>query len=125
MQKSEVLQTIAMIQTYYPSNHKLPTDEKSVSQLANAWLLMLDDVPYATVKRNLKEHVLTNKYPPTIADLCQISNKRTEDATTTQMRIATQSKPVQTKELVAAREQALRDLEALRKTMIFGGGSDE
>ncbi|NIK24236.1 hypothetical protein [Paenibacillus lupini] len=33
------------------------------------WVEMLDDIPYAKGIRNIREHVRSSKFPPTIADI--------------------------------------------------------
>ena len=126
MSKSEIMRLIAMIQTFYPGNHSLPTDTDGVNRLVNAWYIMLGDVKNDVAMHNLKNHVKTNKFPPAIADICKPLPKR-ESADETKLRLEhyERNKPVQTEELKRARDKALADLKKLQSKMIYRGDNDD
>lgn len=41
----------------------------TTQQIFDEWYMMLGDMDYMTVSRNLKKHIRTNKFAPTIAEL--------------------------------------------------------
>lgn len=42
----------------------------SIDEVKTAfWLNMLEDFPFETAMNNLRQHIFTERYPPTIADL--------------------------------------------------------
>lgn len=39
------------------------------NDIANLWIEMLSDIPQSVALENLKHHIKTSKWPPTIADI--------------------------------------------------------
>ena len=71
MKKTEVLTTLNAIAMYYP-NFKVG----SLEETTDAWHLLLQDSEDAVVTKNLIEHIRTNRFPPTIADLLKLPEAR-------------------------------------------------
>lgn len=67
MNKLDVAQLLKTICMYYP-NFKI----EDVDKTTNAWLLVLQNDDASVVGKNLANHVRTEKFPPTIADLLKI-----------------------------------------------------
>ncbi|WP_256846871.1 replicative helicase loader/inhibitor [Paenibacillus sp. Pae108] len=64
MKKSEFLQIIAIIRNNY--NNFLFDDLKEA-----LWFDLLKDLPDGAGLANVRRHIMTSKYPPTIADIRQ------------------------------------------------------
>lgn len=62
MKKSELIQILTILRNTY--NNFTFDDFKE-----NLWFDLLQDLPDGTGLANVREHVMSNKYPPTIADI--------------------------------------------------------
>lgn len=71
MNKVEVAKLIKHICMYYP-NFKT----EDVNKTIDAWLLVLHDKDLHVVLENLAEHVESNVYPPVLANLLKVQEKR-------------------------------------------------
>lgn len=72
MTKRQVAELLKFLHDVYPSV------ELTQSRI-DTWHKLLKDQNPATVMRKAEEHVLRNKFPPTIADLVTIRLKKTRD----------------------------------------------
>ena len=61
----EVLEVLDVITTYYPNFLKV----EDLQRTAKAWHTFLEEMDQAEVLRNLHEHIKTDRFPPTVADL--------------------------------------------------------
>lgn len=59
-----------ILKTAYPSNNFLP-DEYAT----NLWYKALQDIPYPTLNRAATNYIMTNRFPPTIADIRELAYK--------------------------------------------------
>lgn len=67
----EEFSRIAMgIKTYYPRENILPND-----YAMELWYTALKDLDYQVIGKALQKHVAINKFPPTIADLRELSTE--------------------------------------------------
>lgn len=41
------------------------------SEQVELWILMMKDVPFASAAQGMRQHIMTNKFPPTIAEIAQ------------------------------------------------------
>ena len=62
MDKKEFSKLASTIRAYYPNTFR---DGETMS----LWYEQLKDVPYVTANDNLKHHVSTSKYAPTVAEI--------------------------------------------------------
>jgi len=65
VKETETLKIIALISTAYPNREW--TEEQT-----DLWIAMLADVPLMVAQGNLREHILANRYPPSIADIARV-----------------------------------------------------
>lgn len=68
MTKKEFSILAAAIKTFYPRENVLP-NEKALA----LWYGMLSDIPYKVAEAAVSKHVASNKYPPTVAEIREIS----------------------------------------------------
>lgn len=54
----------AALKTFYPKDNLLPTDKA-----IELWYEELKDIDYTMAEAQIRKHVATNKYPPTISDI--------------------------------------------------------
>jgi hypothetical protein len=71
MNKAETLKLLSLITTAYQ------TVELTAERIA-LWTEMLRDVSFSKAQQALKEHILSNRFPPAIADIVR-SNESEED----------------------------------------------
>ena len=64
MTKSEFALFAAALKTYYPREQLLPN-----TQALELWFGRLQDIPYQVAETALNKWVVTNKWPPSIADI--------------------------------------------------------
>lgn len=64
MNKGEFKNIALAIKTSYP-NAKVLQDNESM----NIWYMMLEDIPYNIIQAAILEHISTNKFPPSIAEI--------------------------------------------------------
>lgn len=77
MNKKQVLQLIKAIESFYDNpftkkrgvTNQDDSNEKVLMDTLNNWHEMLKDENAEIVFDNLKQHIKTNKFPPTIAEL--------------------------------------------------------
>lgn len=62
MKLSEVAELFIIIKRYYPSFDASTENTKRFEKY-------LRDIPFETAKQNLDQHIMTDRFPPTIADL--------------------------------------------------------
>ena len=62
MNESEVRKLFLIIENTY---HGFSYDDMKVA----IWLDLLRDVPFELAQRNLRKHIMTEKFPPTVAEL--------------------------------------------------------
>ena len=68
MNKTEFAMFVAALRTYYPKESILPN-----SQAMSLWYERLKDIPYKVAETTLNKWAETNKWPPTIADIRELS----------------------------------------------------
>lgn len=68
MNKKEFSILAAAIKTFYPRENVLP-NEKALA----LWYGMLSDIPYQVAEAAVRKHVASNKFPPTVAEIREIS----------------------------------------------------
>lgn len=73
MNKAEIWDLFECIVIYYPTF-------SADSRKAEAWHEMMDKVPFDLTITNLKHHVATDKFPPTIAELIRPLDHPKSDA---------------------------------------------
>ena len=39
------------------------------------WVLLMKETPFSTAQRRMREHIMSNKFPPTIADIVRIESQ--------------------------------------------------
>lgn len=64
MNRREFGLLVAAMRAYYPDRNPLPNE-----QTIELWYRQLKDIPYRLAEAALNKWVVTNKWPPTIADL--------------------------------------------------------
>lgn len=62
------------IKTYYPKDNMFPTE-----QAMGLWYDALKDLDYKMAEMQIKKHISTSKYPPTIADIRECLNDFAEE----------------------------------------------
>ncbi|TGB04708.1 replicative helicase loader/inhibitor [Halobacillus salinus] len=67
MDKKQVLQVFKVIQSVYP--RFMPEDTQEQQNKLDTWALMMKDMDYERVMKRTQEHVVGNKFPPTIAEI--------------------------------------------------------
>lgn len=72
MEKHDVRKLLEQIIGLYP-NIKLSKDT------AGIWAECLQDISYEQARKNLKEHVKSNRFPPTIADIRGVRKRSTDE----------------------------------------------
>lgn len=65
MEEEQTLRLLSVISTAYRSV-ELTNEEVEL------WIWMLREIPFETAQDNLKRHILTNRFPPTIAEIANI-----------------------------------------------------
>lgn len=68
MNKNEFLIFSKAMKTFFPKDNLLPTKEAM-----DLWFDMLQDIPYPVAEIALKKHVATSKWPPSIAEIRELS----------------------------------------------------
>lgn len=71
MTKKETIQIFALVVAAYPAFDKFRTDEQ-VETMVNTWAVMFADDDAAVVALAVKRHIMTNKWPPSIAEVRDI-----------------------------------------------------
>ncbi|NOJ72454.1 replicative helicase loader/inhibitor [Paenibacillus alvei] len=71
MTERETLSLLAVISTAYPMIDM--TDE-----YVDLWIKMMRNVDFKTATEALHKHILTNKYPPTIAEIAAVGHTEAE-----------------------------------------------
>lgn len=62
MERTQVIELFKSIKLAYP------TFDVSTEKV-NLWHDLMQDMPYEVVNRRLKQHILSNEYPPKIAEI--------------------------------------------------------
>ncbi|TYS68681.1 hypothetical protein FZC76_06970 [Sutcliffiella horikoshii] len=79
MNKKEVLEIIQLIEKMYNNpftKNILPSEQQiKIKTIAEAWHEFLEDQDFNQVRSKVKKHVLTSKFPPTIADLYELPSE--------------------------------------------------
>jgi hypothetical protein len=65
MNKQETAKLLAVIKTAFP-NFEI------TELVARLWVEFMEDVPFERAQMNLKYHIKSNKFPPTISDIVQL-----------------------------------------------------
>ncbi|WEK53287.1 MAG: replicative helicase loader/inhibitor [Candidatus Cohnella colombiensis] len=65
MKDTEAIKIMALITTAYPNRPW--TDEQT-----ELWIEMLAPVPFERAKANIRNHIMTNQFPPTIAEVARV-----------------------------------------------------
>lgn len=73
MRETETLKIIALITTAFPNREW--TEEQT-----ELWIAMLADVPFVVAQGNLREYILANRFPPTIADIARVDQAEIVDS---------------------------------------------
>ncbi|MBD0381233.1 replicative helicase loader/inhibitor [Paenibacillus sedimenti] len=69
MKQTETAKFLAAIKTFFP-NFEITT------AVTHGWQSMLEDVSFERAQQNLAQHIKTNRFPPTIADIrCEAAPK--------------------------------------------------
>lgn len=71
MNKQEFANIAVAIKAAYPNSNAIPD-----SAAMNLWYRMLQDLDYKLVENAVLEHISTNKFPPSIADIREKSSER-------------------------------------------------
>ena len=74
MTKQEFAVFVATIKTAYPKDNLLATPDQ-----VSLWFEMLGHIPFEAAKLALKKYILSNKFPPTIADISLLGADLMED----------------------------------------------
>ncbi|MEC0269081.1 replicative helicase loader/inhibitor [Paenibacillus anseongense] len=74
MNKAEVMELFQRIKYRY-AMFQVPNELQKLKEMASDWHESLKDVPYEITKENLLRHAATEKYPPTISDLCRVPER--------------------------------------------------
>lgn len=67
MTDEQAKEIMMMIQVAYP--RFLPTDKELIKAKVDLWKSYMLEWDYEKAKANLRNHIATNKYEPTIADI--------------------------------------------------------
>lgn len=70
MTKKEATQLLAIIKLSYPNSYR-DLDEVTRSATINMWHMSFPDVPYPVMSQALNRYRLTNKFPPTVAEMVE------------------------------------------------------
>ena len=70
MTRKEFAQLASAIKTFYPRDNVLPNN-----QALELWYGMLSDIPYMVAEAAVSKWVATQKWPPTIAELRELSGQ--------------------------------------------------
>lgn len=71
MEIYEVTKLIQTISRFYPSNFRVKPEELEV--FVEDWFSVLENEDSTKIAKNLKEHLRTKHFPPTIADLLRVN----------------------------------------------------
>lgn len=75
MEKFEVEKMIKNLANLYPGTFKI-REAKELAEVVDNWFFYLEDENSHKIAQNLKAHVKTRRFPPTIADLLKINQER-------------------------------------------------
>lgn len=109
MKKTDLAKLFAMISTAY-SNFELTPEKISL------WDEMLREMSFEEGMRNLREHILTNRFPPTIADIV-----RKDADWISGDRLSIEETYAQLDEMDTARQLAIDCPKHLRPKLLRGG----
>lgn len=70
MEKKETAKLLAVIKTAFP-NFEI------TEPVARLWVEFMEGVPFERAQKNLKTHINTSKFPPTIADIVRVEESTT------------------------------------------------
>lgn len=70
MNKQEAVKLLAMIKIAYPSAYR-DTDDKANLATVNMWHISFPDVPFPIMEQAFNRYRMTNKFPPTVAEMAQ------------------------------------------------------
>ncbi|WP_246183695.1 replicative helicase loader/inhibitor [Paenibacillus methanolicus] len=69
----QTIQLLGVVSTAYPLMPELTNEQIEL------WVFMLADIPFSQAQANLKQHILTSRFPPTIADVSGVESGVTVD----------------------------------------------
>lgn len=70
MTRRQAAQLLAIIQLSYPTFYR-DLDDKTRDATVNMWHASFWDVPYPLMEQGLNRYRMTNKYPPTVAEMVE------------------------------------------------------
>ena len=83
MNKQEATQLLAIIKVAYPTAYK-DLDAATKKATVNMWAMSFPDVPFPIMEQALAHYRMTNKFPPTVAEMVEelkeVHNQATECA---------------------------------------------
>jgi hypothetical protein len=72
MTRDEVKEVVKILGVFYGNTLKI--DPVNIKSFVDSWHWILKDYDKAVVMKNLKSHVETNKFPPSVAELIKKSD---------------------------------------------------
>lgn len=76
MNRSEVKELFQIIGNVYPNF--IPSDQEQLTRKVNTWTELMKDMDYKRVMAKAKDHVQSNKFPPTVAEIAAYAPERNE-----------------------------------------------
>ena len=70
MNKQEATQLLALIKVAYPTAYK-DLDAATKKATVNMWAMSFPDVPFPIMEQALAHYRMTNKFPPTVAEMVE------------------------------------------------------
>lgn len=77
MVRDEVKQIFKMVASVYPNF--IPADKESAAEKLNTWTDLLADQSFVKVQTRVKNHLKTEKFPPTISEIIDHTPKEEEN----------------------------------------------
>lgn len=76
MNREEVKELFQLIGSVYPMF--IPDNKEQLTQKVNTWTRLMRNMDFERVMAKAEDHVQTNKYPPTIAEISAFAPEKNE-----------------------------------------------
>ncbi|SEH77883.1 Loader and inhibitor of phage G40P [Halobacillus karajensis] len=76
MDKKQVLEIFKVLQNIYP--RFMPESTEEAQDKLNTWTRMMRDMDFKRVMKKVEEHIIANKFPPSIAEISAYAPKDNE-----------------------------------------------
>ncbi|SDO80301.1 replicative helicase loader/inhibitor [Halobacillus aidingensis] len=76
MDKAQVLKVFKVLQNAYP--RFMPDNTEDAQEKLDTWTRMMRDMDFKRVMKKVEEHTVSNKFPPSIAEISAYAPKENE-----------------------------------------------